>query len=317
MTESQWRQEVALLFASRRSVQFELDHSDGLAELAQQADLPDATSLVRQSLDWAREFATANELALIDAILGYVMAVPPTLSDQRHLEDANRASAGRPKRSAGDYDQLWVRNAWAYMRYRRAQGASPSRGFHEKNGRLLRPSMEMALSRALERVATNPGQLGKFIAARDTKRAVDGTFDYPRDHEENRTSGPGIDRSHFVSQHGPVDGSLLPIGKPFTMRWRIQNSGNVDWIGRRLRRMQPQRPELPASPDYVDLPATFPGQTIDIEVDFVAPRVQGYAVVNYKMVDRNDDYCFPNRYSSGLGISLMFNTVEFIERRVD
>jgi len=119
---------------------------------------------------------------------------------------------------------------------------------------------------------------------------------------------PG-DASQFVRDVEGADGMVLAPNQRFTKVWEIQNVGSVVWEGRYLQRLgAPEGPGLIRSPTRVPIPTTRPGKVAQIRVEMEAPSTEGTTIARFKMVDRDGNLCFPNRYPEGLFVTI--NVVE-------
>ncbi|MCH8814415.1 MAG: hypothetical protein IH957_04855 [Chloroflexi bacterium] len=118
------------------------------------------------------------------------------------------------------------------------------------------------------------------------------------------------DASRFVRDVEGADGMILAPNQRFTKIWEIQNVGSVTWEGRFLQRVgAPSGPGLITSPSRIPIPITRPSQTVQLRVGIRAPGTEGTTTAQFKMVDGNGTMCFPDRYASGL-----FVTVNVVER---
>jgi len=108
--------------------------------------------------------------------------------------------------------------------------------------------------------------------------------------------------SSFVDDTVP-HGTLMAPGEIFVKTWRIRNTGNVPWHGRRMERQGPQfGPGLIVSPADVDVPDTEPGEIAEISIALRAPGYDGSSIAYFKMVDRDGFLCFPDSYQLGLDV---------------
>ena len=116
-----------------------------------------------------------------------------------------------------------------------------------------------------------------------------------------RRAIPG-DASTFVDDTIP-HGTLMEPGQMFEQTWRVRNSGEVAWEGRRLERQGPLTgPGLISSLRYVDIPDTKPGQVAAITAPFKAPTYDCSSIAYFKMVDAKGILCFPDSYQLGLDV---------------
>jgi transcriptional regulator with XRE-family HTH domain len=112
---------------------------------------------------------------------------------------------------------------------------------------------------------------------------------------------PG-DASTFVSEAVP-HGTLMEPGQVFEQTWTIQNSGTVNWQGRRLERQGPLTgPGLITSVRFVDVPDTEPGEVAHIAAPLKAPTYDCSSIAYFKMVDADGRLCFPDNYMLGLDV---------------
>lgn len=95
-------------------------------------------------------------------------------------------------------------------------------------------------------------------------------------------------------------------GEVFTQTWRIRNSGEVPWTGRRLERQGPiTGPGLISSPEFVDIPDSEPGEVAAVAAPLKAPTYDCSSIAYFKMVDADRYFCFPDSYMLGLDVLVM------------
>jgi hypothetical protein len=112
---------------------------------------------------------------------------------------------------------------------------------------------------------------------------------------------PG-DASTFVGDTIP-HGTLMEPGQVFEQTWRVRNSGEVPWTGRRLERQGPLTgPGLITSLRFVDIPETKPGEMAEITGLLKAPTYDCSSIAYFKMVDADGRICFPDGYMLGLDV---------------
>jgi hypothetical protein len=112
---------------------------------------------------------------------------------------------------------------------------------------------------------------------------------------------PG-DASAFVDDTIP-HGTLMTPGQIFEKAWRIQNSGTILWIGRRLERQGPLTgPRLTSSMRYVDVPETPPGAIAEIWAQLKAPTYDCSSIAYFKMVHGDGRLAFPDSHQRGLDV---------------
>lgn len=119
-----------------------------------------------------------------------------------------------------------------------------------------------------------------------------------------RRAIPG-DASTFVGDTVP-HGTLMEPGQVFEQTWRVKNSGQVAWEGRRLERQGPLTgPGLITSGRHVDIPKTSPGNVVGITASLKAPTYDCSSIAYFKMVDGSGKLCFPDAYQLGLDVLVM------------
>ena len=110
------------------------------------------------------------------------------------------------------------------------------------------------------------------------------------------------DHTRFVDDLAVPDNTVVHVGERFVKGWRLQNTGGVEWIGRRLECV-----DVPPPPDAggrsigylspversVEVPRTAPGATVDLYVELVAPDTPGTVRSTWKFVDAEGALCFP------------------------
>jgi hypothetical protein len=110
------------------------------------------------------------------------------------------------------------------------------------------------------------------------------------------------DASTFEGDTVP-HGTLMEPGQVFEQTWRVRNSGTVPWEGRRLERQGPLTgPGLISSLRFVDIPATGPGELVEITAPLKAPTYDCSSIAYFKMVDSTGALCFPDNYQLGLDV---------------
>jgi transcriptional regulator with XRE-family HTH domain len=116
---------------------------------------------------------------------------------------------------------------------------------------------------------------------------------------------PG-DATIFVADVTIPDGTIMPPLFIFEKIWRIRNTGTVPWIGRRLaRRGAAAGMGIPHSPAFVPVDDTMPGETVDLAVPCRSQLLMGTSQARWKMVDENGWEYFPDRYPSGVFLTIV------------
>lgn len=112
------------------------------------------------------------------------------------------------------------------------------------------------------------------------------------------------DFSGFVRDVTIPDGSMVGPEEEFEKIWEIQNLGDTTWEHRRLvcadTYFNAGAPTIPVtlgaltplSPE-VSIPTTKPGQKVQIAMKFRAPKYPCSTISYWKMVDHNNEFCFP------------------------
>ena len=131
---------------------------------------------------------------------------------------------------------------------------------------------------------------------------------------------PG-DHEAFVADVTYPDGAVVMAGQRFVKRWLLKNSGDVSWVGRRMRCVDQdivvaQRgpggelvplftPGLTAIQPEVQIATTHPGETVEISVDFTAPILPCDTLSLWKMVTERGALCFPKHAGIWCRVSVM------------
>jgi hypothetical protein len=116
-----------------------------------------------------------------------------------------------------------------------------------------------------------------------------------------RRAIPG-DASTFMGDTIP-HGTVMEPGQVFEQTWRVKNSGEVAWTGRRLERQGPLTgPGLISSLRYVDVADTKPGEVAAITASLKAPTYDCSSIAYFKIVDAEGRLCFPDSYQLGLDV---------------
>ena len=109
-------------------------------------------------------------------------------------------------------------------------------------------------------------------------------------------SSDGNDTSKFIRDVTIPDGSLVKMGATIEKVWEIQNTGQVVWEDRFLKREGAcDGVGLLSSPDKVAIPLTRPGEIVQIKITMKAPRLPTTTTCLWKMVDKNGKKCFPGQ----------------------
>lgn len=100
------------------------------------------------------------------------------------------------------------------------------------------------------------------------------------------------DDSAFEGDLTYLDGSEVPAGETFLKKWRLRNTGTVRWENRFLTRVNTT---LCKAPEMVRIPATDPGETVDIEVKVTAADRSTRCKIDWKMTDADKNPFFPGK----------------------
>jgi transcriptional regulator with XRE-family HTH domain len=125
------------------------------------------------------------------------------------------------------------------------------------------------------------------------------------------------DHVSFLSDVTIPDRSMVMAGQRFVKTWAIQNTGNVEWRGRKLKCIDSElvtarwvkkygkrvlvpdvSPGLKPEKTEVSIPRTASGESVKVSVTFRAPELPCDVISRWKMVDRGGELCFPQH--SGL-----------------
>jgi transcriptional regulator with XRE-family HTH domain len=117
------------------------------------------------------------------------------------------------------------------------------------------------------------------------------------------------DATGFIEDVTYPDHSRVAVNQKFVKIWKIQNLGNHDWIGRKFicldapPKMDVNLPEgveppstvvglIPTS-TIISMEHTPAGDCVEIAVEFTAPPYPCTVYSYWKMVDAEDQFCFP------------------------
>ncbi|GII92206.1 NBR1-Ig-like domain-containing protein [Sinosporangium siamense] len=100
-----------------------------------------------------------------------------------------------------------------------------------------------------------------------------------------RTETVPQDDSAFVGDITIPDGTKVERGQTFTKVWRLKNTGGTHWKKRFMTRTNNTPCE---APERVPVPATKPGETVDIKVDVKAAREPARCKIFWKMTNEED-----------------------------
>lgn len=116
------------------------------------------------------------------------------------------------------------------------------------------------------------------------------------------------DHSSFVRDVTYPDNSIVSVNQEFEKIWEIQNTGQQGWQGRYLKCMDEEivavisdsatigrLASLMLVPiqTQIPIPATRPGETIQLHILFRAPAYPCTTISRWKMVDADGDVCMP------------------------
>jgi hypothetical protein len=119
-----------------------------------------------------------------------------------------------------------------------------------------------------------------------------------------------IDVLAFVDDVTVPDHSVMMAGEKFVKTWAVQNAGQVNWVGRRLVRVDQNMvvaeraangnltPLLDAYLDSlgreVEVPNTPPGHIAELSVSFMAPRENCSVASIWQFVDNDNQLIYRN-----------------------
>ena len=129
------------------------------------------------------------------------------------------------------------------------------------------------------------------------------------------------DQSAFVRDVSIPDGALVLPGHRFTKTWELQNVGAVPWEGRYLQCMDEEievyntrsgetlnvAHNLVPTTTRIAVPHTKPGKTVQLSVDFTAPKPPGTVLSYWKSVFADGSLCFPE--SEGVWVKVRVSTM--------
>lgn len=120
------------------------------------------------------------------------------------------------------------------------------------------------------------------------------------------------DSSGFMGDVTYPDNSIVMINQRFTKVWSVKNLGNKTWQNRKLIcvdehlnvsisdsntdniHINCQRGLVPTI-DSISIPKVQPGESVELSVEFQAPPYPCTAISYWKSINRNGEYCFPDK----------------------
>lgn len=132
------------------------------------------------------------------------------------------------------------------------------------------------------------------------------------------------DHHSFLADVTIPDGSTVMAGQRFVKTWALQNTGTVDWRGRKLRcvdaeivmaRWEKRRgrrvlvsdvtPGLKPEKQEVAIPRTTSGESVKVSVTFRAPELPCDVASRWKMIDAEGELCFPKHAGVWCAVSVV------------
>ncbi len=117
-----------------------------------------------------------------------------------------------------------------------------------------------------------------------------------------------LDTGYVIENMTIPDNTLVLINQVFTKIWVIKNVGPIHWIGRKMECMD-LVVEVPSLATHVpkpalrsglipirrtiDIPATFSGDSVILQMDFTAPSYSCSVMSYWCMTNHHDELCFP------------------------
>jgi DNA-binding XRE family transcriptional regulator len=127
------------------------------------------------------------------------------------------------------------------------------------------------------------------------------------------------DHSAFVQETFP-DGTMVLYGARFTKMWELNNTGLVPWEGRYLQCMDEElvvytrtgetlkiAENLIPTVKRIPIPYTPPKSSVQLKVEFTAPRMPGIFLSYWKSVHADGTLCFPK--NQGLSVKVRVSTL--------
>lgn len=130
------------------------------------------------------------------------------------------------------------------------------------------------------------------------------------------------DNTGFIADITYPDNALVSPNQVFTKTWAVRNRGNTVWKNRKLVciddriiigkkkgqdfHLTMERGLIPLVSE-IDIPTTYPNETIELSVEFKAPSYPCSTISYWKSVDENGDFLFPDKE----GLSCLINVVSF------
>lgn len=148
--------------------------------------------------------------------------------------------------------------------------------------------------------------------------------------EEALISKVHIDNTYpFIKSRMPLD-VLLNEDEVFEKKWEVVNASNTYWVERRLvcvdERFEVRRKSKDTclrtgrhygglTPDkyHLSIPLTAPNERITLSVQFRAPKEPGTVISFWKMVNANNEDCFPEYAGLSCQVRVVENSIGFTE----
>jgi hypothetical protein len=152
--------------------------------------------------------------------------------------------------------------------------------------RLTQQAFEVVVAQ-LTQLASNPTATGTEIQPTTTEVQPTATLPSPTDAAQTTTSIPTMqtpstatvipipcDKAEFVKDVTFLDGSIIAPGATFTKVWRLKNSGSCTWSSN-YALVFVSGDAMNADKVIPLYNKVFPGETVDLSVELVAPTEQG------------------------------------------
>lgn len=99
-------------------------------------------------------------------------------------------------------------------------------------------------------------------------------------------AGSCTDSAAMIADVTVPDDTQMSKGERFTKTWRFLNNGKCQWNGYTIAFVAGDRM---GSPDSAPVPATGPGETVDVSVELTAPSIDGSYTGFYELKNANGE----------------------------
>lgn len=107
------------------------------------------------------------------------------------------------------------------------------------------------------------------------------------------------DDDRFMFEY-PADGQCYKAGETIRHSWIIKNTGNVVWNKRFCECINADDIKARKSLNIPMADVIYPGETVELNIEFIAPEVEGAYELIWRMKNNKGEYTFPGKTGVGL-----------------